>query len=566
MLLTVTLTEKHPVGDPTAVDVEAYDSWVAHVFRCGSVMRSDAEGVTVGVDEDKRVTLLLPPSLPRGSYSVEIVLSKEGIGRRSFECPVFDIVETNDEADVTYDLIEGVRSADIDMQFQFVEVDAILGENAYEMWKKLPGNEDKTLQDFIDEVLDLNGITLRATTAAERAETAAYDAEHLPYIGSDNYVYEWDSEEDDYVKTDTYVKGDPGRDADMSMIYTKAQSDARFVQKASGKGLSTNDYTTAEKYKLSTLQNYDDSNIRWLIQNLQASLSNYYTKSQTYSRAQVDALIASMQGMEIVIAEYLPTASSSTLRKIFLIPSSSSTVRDTKDEYITIMENSVYRWERIGSTSVDLSGYLKTTDVATVALSGSYNDLVNLPSFKTINNQSIIGTGNIDIEGGDGAQADWNETDTTDPAYIKNKPTIPAAQIQSDWNQSSSSSADYIKNKPTIPDISGKADKATTLAGYGITDAKIVSGVITLGSDTITPLTSHQDISGKADKVSSATSGNFAALDGNGNLTDSGHKHSDYLTSHQDVSDKCDADDVRDIISAVIGDLSITAWDDITVS
>lgn len=50
-------------------------------------------------------------------------------------------------------------------------------------------------------------------------------------------------------------------------------------------------------------------------------------------------------------------------------------------------------------------------------------------------------------------------------------------------------------------DISGKADKATTLAGYGITDAKIANGVITLGSDSITPLTSHQDISGKADKA-----------------------------------------------------------------
>jgi len=46
-------------------------------------------------------------------------------------------------------------------------------------------------------------------------------------------------------------------------------------------------------------------------------------------------------------------------------------------------------------------------------------------------------------------------------------------------------------------DISGKADVATTLAGYGITDAKIEGGVITLGSNTITPLTSHQDISGK---------------------------------------------------------------------
>lgn len=54
----------------------------------------------------------------------------------------------------------------------------------------------------------------------------------------------------------------------------------------------------------------------------------------------------------------------------------------------------------------------------------------------------------------------------------------------------------------THQDISGKANKATTLAGYGITDAKIANGVITLGSNTIVPLTSHQDISGKVDKVS----------------------------------------------------------------
>jgi len=38
-------------------------------------------------------------------------------------------------------------------------------------------------------------------------------------------------------------------------------------------------------------------------------------------------------------------------------------------------------------------------------------------------------------------------------------------------------------------DISGKANVATTLAGYGITDAKIKDGTITLGSSTITPIT-----------------------------------------------------------------------------
>ena len=43
-------------------------------------------------------------------------------------------------------------------------------------------------------------------------------------------------------------------------------------------------------------------------------------------------------------------------------------------------------------------------------------------------------------------------------------------------------------------DIENLAQKATTLAGYGITDAKIEDGVITLGNQTITPLTSHQSL------------------------------------------------------------------------
>ena len=41
---------------------------------------------------------------------------------------------------------------------------------------------------------------------------------------------------------------------------------------------------------------------------------------------------------------------------------------------------------------------------------------------------------------------------------------------------------------------SDKADKAVTLEGYGITDAKIANGTITLGADSITPLTSHQPL------------------------------------------------------------------------
>lgn len=63
-----------------------------------------------------------------------------------------------------------------------------------------------------------------------------------------------------------------------------------------------------------------------------------------------------------------------------------------------------------------ISGKADSSSLATVATSGSYNDL-------------------------------------------SNKPTIPAAQVNSDWN--ASSGVAQILNKPTIPDVSGKADKVS---------------------------------------------------------------------------------------------------------
>lgn len=47
-------------------------------------------------------------------------------------------------------------------------------------------------------------------------------------------------------------------------------------------------------------------------------------------------------------------------------------------------------------------------------------------------------------------QANWTQNNSGSSDYIKNKPTIPAAQIQSDWNQANISALDYIKNKPSI--------------------------------------------------------------------------------------------------------------------
>ena len=71
----------------------------------------------------------------------------------------------------------------------------------------------------------------------------------------------------------------------------------------------------------------------------------------------------------------------------------------------------------------------------------------------------------------------------------------------------------------TITAIADKADKATTLAGYGITDAYTKTEVDTALEGKSDTNHTHSD---KADKVTGATSGNLAALDASGNLVDSG--------------------------------------------
>lgn len=101
---------------------------------------------------------------------------------------------------------------------------------------------------------------------------------------------------------------------------------------------------------------------------------------------------------------------------------------------------------------------------------------------------------------------------------------------------------------PSNP-AANKADKGTTLKDYGITDAKIVNGTITLGTETITPLTKHQDISGKQNKI---TVSGILKGDGKGNIS-AAKEDVDYLTPVPPVESPqiTDSSSVTQIISGV---------------
>ena len=99
--------------------------------------------------------------------------------------------------------------------------------------------------------------------------------------------------------------------------------------------------------------------------------------------------------------------------------------------------------------STALADYTPTANLATVATSGSYNDLSNKP---TIPAAQV----NSDWNAVSGVAQILNKpslaTVATSGSYndLTNKPTIPAAQIQSDWSQADNTKVDYIKNKPSL--------------------------------------------------------------------------------------------------------------------
>lgn len=91
-------------------------------------------------------------------------------------------------------------------------------------------------------------------------------------------------------------------------------------------------------------------------------LENYYLKSETYTQEEVNNLIGAIKSLDIIVVDELPEASEDTLGAIYLVPSSSAKEQNIKDEYITVHEDTTYKWELIGSTAIDLSNYYTKTE------------------------------------------------------------------------------------------------------------------------------------------------------------------------------------------------------------
>ena len=176
------------------------------------------------------------------------------------------------------------------------------------------------------------------------------------------------------------------------------------VNKVSGKQLSTEDFTTAEKNKLANIENgaqvntlenliingeeatiVDKKIALNIITSAVSNLQNYYLKSETYTKTEVEELIGSTVGVTIEIVQELPTVGQTNV--IYFLPT------ETVNVYSQYIYTATDGWVLIGSTNVDLSNYYTKGQVDTL-LNGKQN-VLTIDAFPTAMSNNPVASGGV---------------------------------------------------------------------------------------------------------------------------------------------------------------------------
>lgn len=370
-MATIELIHKR-VGNDVKIALGLTDGGVAvdwtTVSKVRAFLLSDQQRVKMGdcrisgpdATDPTRLLMLYPASQPEYLGVARLVVTVTYHGHVStFDAPLLVFVPSTAE--------EGTGTVE-------VEVPATLDPEDNNLEISVTDVDTSLLEEAISDAQEA------AAAANEAAEKATAAAGRNPYIGENGHWYVWDGQAGNFV--DTGVSAGAGTWGDIAGNLAD-QTDLKEaldnkVDKVEGKGLSTNDYSDEDKAKVERAYEKPSTGIPGsdiasgvipdvsnFITNTVNNLTNYYLKNEIYTRAEVQALIAQIQGLEFVPVQTLPTASADTLGKIYLLPAAEPQSANQMDEYYT-RDNGAgasprYTWELFGSAAIDLSGYVTIT-------------------------------------------------------------------------------------------------------------------------------------------------------------------------------------------------------------
>ena len=138
--------------------------------------------------------------------------------------------------------------------------------------------------------------------------------------------------------------------------------------------------------------------INWLEQIWKTLADAVQIIANTYTKEEVDNMLALIKQFTYQNVEELPeTPSADTMWILYFVPAEdSSSADDLKDEYVTIRDgeegNYTYRWEKVGSTRIDLSGYCRKMGIVELDVAAASQNLVDNTYYDI---EAAVGTANF---------------------------------------------------------------------------------------------------------------------------------------------------------------------------
>lgn len=162
------------------------------------------------------------------------------------------------------------------------------------------------------------------------------------------------------------------------------------VDKVAGKQLSTEDYTTAEKSKLATLEPLTIKSIK--VNNsaltpdgskaVNIDLTKYAIKTEVTQ--EIAEAVSGIEGFDAQVVEELPKTGKKGI--LYLVANSSGEDKNTYDEYLWLTD----KYEKLGTRNIDLSQYALKSEVPT-----KVSQLTNDSAFQTSAQVGTIVDGKI---------------------------------------------------------------------------------------------------------------------------------------------------------------------------
>lgn len=390
---------------------------------------------------DNVVTFTDNGTLPAARYGIEVsVVRASGDKKRYYSAYEINIVPETSEAGIPDDIEYDVETYDLEAAI----FDMMRGYSAYEIW--LQQGHTGTEEDFL----------------------------------------EW-------------LSGQGQIDAKIEEVYENIARE--YVRKVTGMGLSQNDFTNILKTKLESLENYDDTQVRAQITSLTNRLDTLVGGDVTQAIDTFNEIIAFLDGLDDTqsLAQIIASIQSEIAGKADAATTYTKTEADTKFATNETVNGAAFLGGESGSsTTADFDPQTDTVwNIPQVLGSsakaqartniGAQEQLVSGTNVKTVNGESILGQGNITIQGSGEANVietvKVNGNALTPDANKAVDITVPAAvteQTVSGWGFTKNTGT-YSKPSSgipasdlaqgVIPDISGKEDKIllTPASGTALT-------------------------------------------------------------------------------------------------